>query len=109
MAEIAHARRAAAGLAGGLCPAAARGGTLTEFTVFGAPGVKSVGVLVGESLRGMRNPPVALAGLEGVRGGKHGCGGGSARRSSLASARLNHSGLGCVCCGLSARARSECE
>jgi hypothetical protein len=55
-----------------------------DFTVNGAPGVKSSGAWVCRDQRDTRDPPGALSGPGGARGCARGGGGGSARRRSPA-------------------------
>ena len=71
--------------------AAVRGVDSPEFTVNGAPGVKSTRAWVWDGLRITRDPPGAKAGLGSALGGARHGGGGSVRRSSPA-----HTCSGCA-------------
>jgi hypothetical protein len=68
-------------------PAAVLGSGSPDFTIRGAPGVKSTGLWVWRDQRVMRDLPGAKAGLEGALGGACGGGGGSVRWRTLACAR----------------------
>ena len=60
----------------------------------GPLGVKSTGLWVYDGLRGMRDPPMACAGLGKARGGGFDGGGSSARRRSPGRTRWAALGLG---------------
>jgi len=70
-----------------------RGGGSPEMAELGPPGVKSTGLWVYDGLRGMRDPPMACAGLGKARGGGFDGGGSSARRRSPGRTRWAALGL----------------
>ena len=75
----------------------------------GPPGVKSTGLWVYDGLRGMRDPPMACAGLGKARGGGFNGGGSSAWRGlgGLAEAR-NRARRPCRGGGVEGERRGRC-
>ena len=73
----------------------------------GPPGVKSTGLWVYDGLRGMRDPPMACAGLGKARGGGFDGGGSSARRRSPERTRWAALGFGSGCWGFCVRAQIQ--
>ena len=73
----------------------------------GPLGVKSTGLWVYDGLRGMRDPPMACAGLGKARDGGFDGGGSSARQRSPERTRWAALGLGSGCWGFCVRAQSQ--
>ena len=71
-----------------------RGGGSPEMAELGPPGVKTTLLWVYDGLRGMRDPPMACAGLGKARGGGFDGGGSSARRRLPERTRWAALGLG---------------